>query len=228
MTGPENFTKMPNHILEWMGMIDLNGTQFRIMNAVIRHTFGYHRRWSHFTQSFLSDLTNCNQRQIARELKVMVSRGILLQRFEQGKRMLCINEKIAAKNDQDDDGYDYLDIPSYDELDIGSYVGLDTHIKKDIKERYKEKRYLPLSGQDHIFIKIYLYHFKRVMKRDHMEVREDKYESIMDDVKDWSDAMEVTPDEWEEAVIEHFDNLTEGNNGNIIAFLRAARRYFIG
>lgn len=214
MTSPEQFTKVPNHVMEWLMTADMNMTQFRIVNTVIRHTYGFHRQWWYFTQSFLAEQTRCNQRQIARELKALVENGVLLQRFEKGKRELCINHR-----------YDSLDIPSYDSLDIPAYDSSDTHIKKEFKERSKEKTYLFLSKEDHIFIEIYLNLFKKHMGKDHMRVSKKSYEYIMEQVQDW-EAIEVRPEQWTEQVDFHLQTLSPTNNGSIIAFLRAAPRYF--
>jgi hypothetical protein len=46
----------------------------------------------------------------------------------------------------------------------------------------------------------------------------------------YGEIMEATTgidmEDWEEAVQEHFDNLPKGNDGDILAFLEASRRYF--
>ena len=39
----ENFTKIPNQIIEKLVVEKLNGTQFRILLVLLRYTKGFHR-----------------------------------------------------------------------------------------------------------------------------------------------------------------------------------------
>lgn len=95
MTGPENFTKVPNHLQDWLMTAKLNMTQFRIVHAIIRHTYGYHRTWAHISLMFLSEKTGCIKRQVTRELKKLIDAKIIIERYEDDKRLLRINPKVG-------------------------------------------------------------------------------------------------------------------------------------
>ena len=74
------------------------------------------------------------------------------------------------------------------------------------------------------FLDIYLDYFGSYMKAMHMKVRVEKIDEIINTLN----TIEVEIDEYEfiEKVIDHFDNLPKSNNGNILAFLTAIKRYF--
>jgi|GEM_PF-4759222 len=134
----DRFVREPHWITHYLERSDMNMTQSRIFHVVKRMTFGFHEEEAYCTQSYLAKRTDCNQRQIARELKKMVEKGILLERFEGKKRWLKINPDISKMNHQNA-GYVSLDISGYDYSDIVDYDYLDTHIKKLSKETYLKK-----------------------------------------------------------------------------------------
>lgn len=216
----ELFVKEPHWITDFLEQSDMNMTQARIFHVVKRLTFGFHKDHAWCTQSFLSLRTGCNQRQVARELKRMVDRGILLEWFEGKNRCLKINPKLKELF-----SYDSLDIPSYDSLDIVDYDSLDTHIKKDIKEKdIKETIYIILPN-DVAFINIYLKYFKKKKRRTHPRVTEDQLGYINNQIEHMQ-SFDLSEEDWEEGIKEHFDDLPAKNNGNIIAFLKASHRYY--
>jgi len=88
----------------------------------------------------------------------------------------------------------------------------------------KENIYMTLASHDN-FISFYLKSHKDYLKKDHVRVTEEQLEFIdksIDNLK----VQDVTFEQWQEAVIEHFENLPKKNNGNILAFLKASYRYF--
>ena len=84
--------------------------------------------------------------------------------------------------------------------------------------------YIHLPAEDD-FIFFYKETFKAYKGIEHMRVKRKDYEYILyciGEIKSY----DVTKDEWIEAVGEHFETLPENNNGNILAFLKATKRYF--
>jgi DNA-binding Lrp family transcriptional regulator len=84
--------------------------------------------------------------------------------------------------------------------------------------------YIHLPSEDE-FVSFYLEVFKRFKGKDHVSVKVSDYYRIQETIDELK-SNGITIEEWEEAVIEHFENLPKSNNGNILAFLKAARRYF--
>jgi phage replication O-like protein O len=138
----ENFTKVPNTILNYLMTADLNMTQFRIFNAVVRETFGWHREWCWMSLSVLAQKTNCNQRQVERELRVMIEKKILKERGNRMKRELQVNALICSSTDS-------LDGTTTDSLDGSGSDSLDGYIKKDIKEKNKENNTSNSTNSSH-------------------------------------------------------------------------------
>lgn len=90
---------------------------------------------------------------------------------------------------------------------------------------YKDKRYIDLSIDDHIFLEIYNNHFIKTKNKPHMQVSEEHHEFIMNQIYHL-ESYDVTEEAWEEAVKEHFAKLPQGNDGNIVPFLYASYRNF--
>lgn len=133
------FTQIPNTVQNYLATADMNMTQFRIFNAVARYTYGYHVEWRWLSLSALAKLTSCNQRQIERELKIMLDKKILNAQGSRMRRELQINESVCSRPDpilkQTTDSLDGTDT---DSLDGSGSDSSDGYIKKGIKESSKE------------------------------------------------------------------------------------------
>ena len=97
---------------------------------------------------------------------------------------------------------------------------------------YKELGYKELDNKELIhlpeeddFIFFYLKTFKEYMGKDHMKVKTSDCYKINEAISELK-SNDISLEEWEEAVIEHFANLPKSNNGNILAFIKASKRYF--
>lgn len=212
------FVKVPHWVIDFQMKADLNGTQFRIFSTIVRYTFGYNQDEHWLSVSFLSNLMDCNEEQVKRELRRLVQRGIVLQRTEMKKRYLRINPKIG-------DG-----LGSYVGDGSGSYIGdgLAPHIKKDTKEkRNKEKYYINSERIDDIpFLKIYLNLYKKITGRKHVRISEDSFTFIDNQISYLID-MGTTEEEWIEQSTEYLkEEIPKGNNGSIVYFLNISYRYF--
>ncbi|MEK5166238.1 replication protein [Paenibacillus sp. FSL R5-0527] len=217
----ENYVKVPHWLMDYLKTADLNMTQFRILHAVIRHTFGYHKTWNQFSLAFLSEQTGCNKRQVTRELGKLIEQNILTERYdEDGRRLLKISASL--KNDK---GSDSLDTTGSDSLDTRSSDSSVTHIKKEIKKDSKERIYITLTSDDHQYIKIYLKQFEKVMKKKHPRVSAANYAFIENQI-DHLISFDIDEAAWEEQVKYHLNNLPKNNNGSILPFLKASHRYF--
>ncbi len=91
-------------------------------------------------------------------------------------------------------------------------------------ETKTKTKYIHLPEEDD-YLSFYLKTFKTFKGKNHMKVAEDNYYEILEVLEEIKD-YDVTFREWQEAVTEHFKTLPKSNNGNIIAFLKAKKRYF--
>lgn len=88
MSNPQKengYTGIANEILEYIMKQNLNGTQFRIVLAVWRLTYGYQRTVNEMSINFLVTLIEANRRQVVRELNTLIARNIITI-VETGKR----------------------------------------------------------------------------------------------------------------------------------------------
>ena len=91
-------------------------------------------------------------------------------------------------------------------------------------ETKTKTKHIHLPEEDD-YLSFYLKTFKTFKGKNHMKVAEDNYYKILEVLEEIKD-YDVTFREWQEAVTEHFKTLPKSNNGNIIAFLKAKKRYF--
>lgn len=85
---------------------------------------------------------------------------------------------------------------------------------------YKEKRYIIFPDDDHEFFGIYNSYYKRTFNKDHPKITVDQRDRLCG----WIYSLDIDTEDYEEAVENHFENLPEGNDGKIFAFMQASRR----
>lgn len=91
----------------------------------------------------------------------------------------------------------------------------DTEIKK-------LNNYIPLSQSDGTYISFYLSIHDQFMSKPHKRVSEENYDRIIQFVDNIKEFIEYR--EWQEAVIEHFENLPANNDGDINSFMLSCFR----
>lgn len=88
-----HFTQLANVLLEKVSSAKLNGCQHAIILQVWRYTYGFKRKEHELSAGFLAKATGYNQRQIQRDLIVLVDRNIIIQRVINGvSRTLSFNK----------------------------------------------------------------------------------------------------------------------------------------
>ncbi len=151
------YTRIANGILEALAVTNLNGTQRRILDVVIRNTYGYRRKSHNLSISFIADKTNICKAQIQRELAKLIKVKIISVTAEatfNKSRAIGINKNYTewlisseATNKKPGSELDMstgseLDMSTGSELDMSTGSELDTHInkyKKSIKENIKKE-----------------------------------------------------------------------------------------
>lgn len=144
------FTPIANELIEALSKTKLNGTQFRIILAILRATYGYNRKYHHISDGFLSKVTGINQRQVNREIQRLIKMNIV-KLYDTGSytqaRIIGLQKDYNKwKTQIKDDGTDKLDgtdkIDSTDELVekhlSNQSVGVLSN-QSDIKNIYKNK-----------------------------------------------------------------------------------------
>jgi predicted transcriptional regulator len=95
----------------------------------------------------------------------------------------------------------------------------------NINKSNKKDLYINLPIDDHIFFKIYGEYFYSKFGKKHMRLTPEQLDDVNNKLNELI-GCDVDREIFEEEVKNHFDNLPKSNNGSIIAFLTASRRYF--
>jgi phage replication O-like protein O len=86
------YTRIANEILETIAKIKLSPTQHSLIYIIWRYTYGFNRKEHTLSLSFLSKATNCDQRNIQRELKRLEDRNIIIQSTAKNRRIIRFNK----------------------------------------------------------------------------------------------------------------------------------------
>lgn len=76
------YTQLANELLEKIIEAKFNGTQYSIILATIRSTYGYHKKSKTLGLAFFAKVTGRHKRQIAIELNTLIARNILTVKCE--------------------------------------------------------------------------------------------------------------------------------------------------
>ena len=95
----------------------------------------------------------------------------------------------------------------------------------NINKSNKKDIYINLPIDDHSFFNIYGRYFRNRFGKKHMRLTPEQLDDVNNKLNELI-GCDVDRERFEEEVENHFDNLPKSNNGNIIAFLTASRRYF--
>ena len=80
MHGPQledGYTRIANEILEAIARTPINATQFRILMVIWRYTYGFNRKSSELSQSFIAEATGLHKKQVQRELNALIKMNII-------------------------------------------------------------------------------------------------------------------------------------------------------
>lgn len=100
-------TRIANEILNEIMKTNLNGTQFRLVLAIWRYTYGFQRKTNEMSISFLAKTIDANRTQLNRELAALIDRNIItvIEIGTKGARIMGFNknhkewdEQIPSKN----------------------------------------------------------------------------------------------------------------------------------
>lgn len=122
----KGYTRIANELLDQVIAKNLNGTQFRLVIAIWRYTYGIKGKKSNkISLRFLSEKTNANKRQVERELSTLINRDIVrvIGTSEKGARVLQVNK----------------DYDQWDQKDTGLSGSEQKSTQSNIKPKYDEE-----------------------------------------------------------------------------------------
>jgi phage replication O-like protein O len=159
------YTRIANEILEEVTKLPLNGTQFRIVIAIWRYTYGFQRKEHEISLAFLSSAAGLNERQTRRELNRLIDMNIIKVVKEAtftSSRVLAFNKYYNEWGITDKTPPVGLDQTTGDELDHSSEVGLDH--TPPVGLDHQERKYLKiiLKKVNDPFLRELLYQLKSI------------------------------------------------------------------
>ena len=98
-------TRIANEILEQIMRFNLNGTQFRLVLAIWRFTYGFSRKESKYGMSlnYLASLIDANRSQVDRELKKLIELNIIEEKGtdDKGARILAFQKNYKRWGEEE-------------------------------------------------------------------------------------------------------------------------------
>lgn len=95
-------TRIANEIFDHIMKTNLNGTQFRLVLAIWRYTYGFQRKTNEMSISFLAKVVNVNRTQLNRELVTLIDRNIIsvIGIGSKGARIMGFNKNYKEWDEQ--------------------------------------------------------------------------------------------------------------------------------
>lgn len=143
----KGYTRVANEILEQIMKASLNGTQYRIVLAIWRYTYGYRRKEYELSATFLAQLISASKGQVDRELKSLIDREIISVHGigDKGARRMSFNKNYEEWKEPVK-GNKPVTIPK------------NINSEKKSKKAAKSEKY----GENNTYYKMAVYFHKRV------------------------------------------------------------------
>ncbi|MEK5173204.1 replication protein [Heyndrickxia sp. FSL W8-0496] len=177
-------TRIANEILENIMKTNLNGTQFRIVLAIWRNTYGFQETTHEMSISYLANAIDANKSQVDRELTSLINRNIIkvIGIGSRGARIMGFNKDydkwgnpIAKEIPQEKPTKKPSKVKKYDE--DNSYYKMAVYFHEKISKVAKD------AGVEHLIKKAnlqsYADDFRKLIELDGVNKR------LAKDVIDW-------------------------------------------
>lgn len=140
-------TRIANEILEQIMKTNLNGTQFRLLMAIWRYTYGFQRKAYEMSISFLAKIIDAGRTQVDRELSTLIDRKIVnvIEIGSKGARVMSFNKDYKEWEEKE-----HNDVP----------VQIPVKETKSKKKSVTEKKY----DEENTYYKMAVYFFEKVEK----------------------------------------------------------------
>lgn len=135
------YTRVANEILDNIAKLKLSPTQHSIIYIIWRYTYGFSRKEHNISLTFLSNATNCDLRNIQRELKKLISRKIINSVTKGNIRILSFNKNYNQWLSDGETDIGEIDNGNIDNITIGETANItigETANQERKKEKLKE------------------------------------------------------------------------------------------
>jgi phage replication O-like protein O len=89
------YTRTANEIQDRLCQLDISGSQFQVLNAIIRTTYGYNKKADRVTNTYLAELTGLNEKTVRDALIVLTARHIILCEKGGIMKLVSVNKVVS-------------------------------------------------------------------------------------------------------------------------------------
>ncbi len=89
------YCKVANDIQDRIYQLDVSGACHQLLQAIIRHTYGYNKTSDRFTNTFLQELTGLGETAVKVGLKTLIERKIILVTTAGKMKILQVNRLVS-------------------------------------------------------------------------------------------------------------------------------------
>ena len=91
----DGYTRTANAIQDQLCKLDLSGSQFQLLNAIIRSTYGFNKKQDRVTNTYLADLTDLSDKAVRDGLQVLIDRHIIHCEKSGIMKLVSVNKVIS-------------------------------------------------------------------------------------------------------------------------------------
>lgn len=91
----DGFTRTANAIQDQLCQLDISGSQFQILNAIIRSTYGYNKKQDRFTNTYLAELTGISEKSVRKALEALTERKIITCTKSGIMKLVAVNKVVS-------------------------------------------------------------------------------------------------------------------------------------
>jgi len=90
------YTRTANDIQDRLCQLDISGSQFQVLNAIIRTTFGYNKKYDRVTNTFLVELTGLSEKAVRDALITLTDRRVITCEKSGIMKIVAVNTTVSA------------------------------------------------------------------------------------------------------------------------------------
>jgi phage replication O-like protein O len=158
------YTRIANELMDALCTIDMPGRYFKVLNAVIRKTYGYNKKSDWIALSQFVEMTGIEKSNVSRILNDLVRAGILTKTGDGNIKQISINKtvsvwvapkpKYSIKKEAKIDDKKGLSTPTILSTLTTNIVNPDIkHVEIDNHKRHIQERQIHMSSGDDEHVK---------------------------------------------------------------------------
>lgn len=92
------YTRIENRLIDWLLEQDISARQMKLVLFVLRYTVCFHREFAELSLSYIEKATGILRRNAQTDIKMLVEKKILRERFDGQKRYLSLGTVLEIEN----------------------------------------------------------------------------------------------------------------------------------